>query len=413
MPRWATIMPDRHRVPAVPLPFWAWCALAVFCTALYTVSVPLTSAVYGLGLPVAFTIATVQCGSIVIAVSRPALGAALQIASIAALALATRDSSAGPWPLPVTGLVSLGALVLVLGIRERWVLSAAAWWLSVVTIVVVVATSPARYDNPDEWGTNLTIYTSYTATVLVAAIAIGQRHRIRADLAAAQRDVELEHAQRLYVEERSRIARELHDVVAHSMSLVHMQALSAPYRLVGAEQQAVHDEFESIARSARTALAEMRQMLGVLRGGDDAALAPQPQVGDIGELAAATARAGTPVDVAIDPHAGSASPIVQLTAYRIVQEALSNVVRHAPGSTTRVALTRRDDRLHVCVRNAPPSRAPASGTVAPDRGGQGIRGMRERVDLLGGDLTALPHPDGGFQVSAAIPVPTTDESDLP
>lgn len=386
--------------------FRAWCTVAVFCAVLYTVAVPLTSATYHLHLVVAFTVATVQCGSLVVAVSRPLVGSVLHLLSVVALALAIRDSTGGPWPLPVTGLVSLGALVLLVGIRERWIVSVSVWWLSVVALVAVIAISPARYEFDAEWGTNLTIYASYTATVLTAAIAIGQRHRIRTDLAEARRDVELEHAQRLYVEERARIARELHDIVAHSMSVIHMQALSAPYRLAGATPSAVHEEFQDIARSARTALGEMRQMLGALRSeDDDAELAPQPQISDIQQLADATSRAGSHVDVRIDADIGAVSPLVQLTAYRVVQEALSNVVRHAPGAPARVSATMRGGDLRISVQNAPPlARADLSGSDAPDRGGQGIRGMRERIGVLGGQLSAHATVEGGHLVEATIPL---------
>ncbi|MDR6321995.1 sensor histidine kinase [Actinoplanes couchii] len=370
---------------------------------MYTVTVPLTSAVYQLDLAVAFAIATVQCGSLVLAVFRARTAAVVHLASIAALVTATRDTAGEPWPLPVTGLLSLGALIVLLGVRERWTVSMSTWWASVALLVVLIVTSPQRYADPDQWGTNLTIYASYTATVLAAAIAVGQRGRIRADLAAARRDVELEQAQRLHVEERARIARELHDVVAHSMSLVHMQAMSAPIRLKGASTSTVNDEFQDIARSARNALAEMRQLLGILRS-DDADLLPQPQLADIDDLVTAVSRAEVPIRASIDAVAAKASPLVQLTAYRIVQEALSNVIRHAPTAATDVSINADGAALHVSVRNDPPTARPGPPVVSSaDQGGQGLRGMRERVTALGGRLTTRPTDDGGFLVDATIP----------
>jgi signal transduction histidine kinase len=397
-----------------PLPFWAWCVAALGGTALYTAAVPITSAVYELDLVVAFVIATVQCGSLILAVTRPRLGAVLQLTAVAALALATRDSDGEPWPVPVTGLISLGGLILLLGIRERWTVSVATWWASIVVLVVVIATSPARYANPDQWGTNLTIHATCTAAILAAAIALGQRRRIREDLARARRDVELEQARRMHVEERARIARELHDVVAHSMSLIHMQALSAPIRLRDADRPTVDAEFGDIALSARTALGEMRQLLGALRSEEDADRAPQPQLVDVPDLVDTTIRAGLTVDVDIDHRAAQTSPVVQLTVYRIVQEALSNVVRHAPGAASRVTISAADGSLAVLVHNAPrpPSTDPARET-SPDRGGEGLRGMRERVELLGGRLETGPSPDGGFLVDARIPVTITPERGTP
>jgi signal transduction histidine kinase len=390
------------------LPFWAWCVLAVFCAVLCTVAVPLTSAVYQLNVAAAFAIATLQCGSLVLAVSRPRLAAAVHLGAVTTLVLLTRDSSSTFWPLPITAMVSLGALILLLGLRERWVVSLTTWWVSILLLVALIALSPQRNPFPDQWGTNLTVYASYTVAVLIAAVAVGQRHQIRVDLVQARRDVELEQAQRQYVQERARIARELHDVVAHSMSLVHMQALSAPYRLAKATQEEINEEFTTIARSARSALGEMRQLLGVLTSddasGDEVDLAPQPQVQDIAELVAATSRAGTPVQLQIDDAAGAVSSIIQLTLYRVVQEALSNVVRHAPGAPTHVSITTTGTHLQVQVRNAPPP-APEHLPVAttPDHGGHGLRGMRERVNLVNGQLVVHPTPEGGYLVEATVP----------
>jgi signal transduction histidine kinase len=393
-------MVSRQDRTAAPLPFWAWCLLALLCAGLYTAAVPITSAVYELDLVVAFVLATVQCGSLLLAVSHPRSAAVLQIASVAALAVATRDGDGAPWPLPVTGLVSLGVLLLLLGIRERWQVSVIAWWVSVVALVAIIALSPARYAVPDQWGVNLTVYATYTATVLVAAIALGQRRRIRADLARARRDVELEQARRQSVEDRAMIARELHDVVAHSMSLVHMRALSAPMRLRGAGQAEVDEEFGRIALSARSALREMRQLLGTLRAGNDAELAPQPQLHDIPALVDATRHAGLPIEADTGAAASGASPVVQLTTYRLIQEALSNVVRHAPGARTTVTVTAEGSALHITVHNEPAARAAVSPV---DTGGHGLRGMRERVALLGGELTTHPTPEGGYLVAASIP----------
>jgi signal transduction histidine kinase len=350
-------------------------------------------------------LATVQCGSLIVAVIRPRLAAVLHVAAVAALAIATRDSDGGAWPLPVTGLLSSSVLIVILGIRERWVVSVVVWWASIAALVALIALTPERYADPDQWGTNLTIYASGTAAVLVASIALGQRRRIRDDLAQARRDVELEQAQRLYVEERARIARELHDVVAHSMSLIHMQALSAPIRLRDVDRAAVDAEFGDIASSARSALGEMRQLLGALRSDDqDPDLVPQPQLSDIDQLARATSRAGLDVDVRIAPAAGATNAVVQLTIYRLVQEALSNVVRHAPGAATTVEVTEASPSVTVTVRNEPPpAGARSSARTSPDEGGHGLRGMRERVTLVGGRLTTTPTAEGGYVVQATFP----------
>lgn len=385
------------------LPLWTRGLIAALCTLLYVAAVPLTVAVYHVNLVLAFLVATVQCGSLGLAVVRPRLGAALHLAAIVALVLLTRGSPEGTWPLPVAGLLSLGGLVLLLGLRERWPLAVGVWWASVVVVIVLVAASPARYAVPDVWGTNLTIYTSGSAAVLITSIALGQRRRIRADLLAARRDVELEQSRRHLVEERARISRDLHDVVAHSMSLVHIQALSAPYRLTQAPRAEVDAEFNDIARLAASALAEMRQLLGVLRPDQsEAALAPQPQLGAIADLATSTTRAGTTVEVDIDPRAHGAGAVVQVTAYRIVQEALSNVVRHAPGAATTVTIRHEQEALQVQVHNhARPGALPPGR--APDHGGHGLQGMAERARLVGGTVSATPLDGHGFLVEATLP----------
>lgn len=392
-------MPPAPR-PAWPL--WAWYGWMAFCAVLLVAFVPVTTAVYDIDLAAALVISTAQCASLMLAVAKPIWGSIVQLAAIIALALATTDGDLTIWPLPVTGMIALGALVLLLGLRERWTTSLSVWWVSIVTLVALIAASPSRRDTPDQWSINLIVYSSYTVMVLIAAIALGQRARIRADLARARRDIELEHAKRLYVEERARIARELHDVVAHSMSLVHMQAVSAPFRLHGAAASAIDDEFDSIARSARTALAEMRQLLRALRpDDDDGELMPQPQLTELGELVDATSNAGTDVTLHLPDAARDASPIVQLTIYRVVQEALSNVIRHAAGAATHVDITIEHDRLHLTIENAPTRTTTATEI---DHGGHGLQGMRERVQLVGGRVSAAPTAEGGYRVAAEIPV---------
>lgn len=401
----------RSRGSAAPsrpqaLPLWARGAVAVGCTVLYVAAVPLTVAVYGVGLVPAFAVATLQCGSLGLAVLRPRLGAVLHLAAVVALVLLTRGSPDGTWPLPVAGLLSLGGLVLLLGLRERWPLAVGVWWTSVVVLVVLVASSPERYAVPDVWGTNLTVYTSASAALLVTSLALAQRRRIRAELLEARRDVELEQSRRRLVEERARIARDLHDVVAHSMSLVHIQALSAPYRLDEAPRATVDAEFGDIAGLAASALAEMRQLLGVLRPDSaEPALSPQPQVAAVADLVAGTERAGTPVEVDLDPRAHEVTAVVQVTAYRIVQEALSNVVRHAPGAPTTVVLRVEEGLLRVRVRNGPPRPGGPVPRPLDDQGGNGLRGMAERADLVGGSVESGPVAGGGFQVEATLPTP--------
>ncbi|BCB78496.1 histidine kinase [Phytohabitans flavus] len=241
----------------------------------------------------------------------------------------------------------------------------------------------------------------FFAVVLVADV-IGRITRSRSTLSdrlAEQSEVsELEKARRTVLEERTRIAREMHDVVAHHMSMIAVQAETAPYRLPDLPTPA-RAEFTAIAGAAREALTDMRRLLGVLRSeGAEPLTAPQPGLADIPELVAAAQRAG--VTATLDVAEGEApSEAVGLAAYRIVQEALANASRHAPGAAVRVEIRPWTADLSLRVHNGPPRSAPEP---APGDG-HGIAGMRERATLLGGDLLAGPTPDGGFAVAARLP----------
>ncbi|BCY06795.1 sensor histidine kinase [Actinoplanes sp. L3-i22] len=261
------------------------------------------------------------------------------------------------------------------------------------------------------WATGLTLIPLYAfaprgnvagATVLIVAIAAlgdiwSRRRRTRALLAEQEELNELERAKRAVLEERTRIAREMHDVVAHHMSMIAVQAETAPYRLAGLPAEA-RDELATIAAAAREALTDMRRLLGVLRAEDQAVeRAPQPGYEQIAELVATVRRAGLPVTGDL-PELGGIDGTAGLTAYRIVQEALANAGRHAPGGPVSLTARADDDRLELSIRNeltSPPDPA--------HKPGHGLIGMRERVALLGGDLTAGPDGAGGYQVLARIP----------
>nr|WP_269440660.1 histidine kinase [Micromonospora tarapacensis] len=209
----------------------------------------------------------------------------------------------------------------------------------------------------------------------------------------------MEKARRAVLEERTRIARELHDVVAHHMSMIAVQAETAPYRLTAVPDPA-RAEFAAIADSARAALTDMRRLLGVLRSeAEDPQIAPQPSLAELPTLVATARRAGMAVtletDVAAEPSAA-----VGLAAYRIVQEGLANAARHAGGAAVRVTIRDRAGGLAVGVVNAG-----GSASARPDAkgGGQGLTGMRERAVSLGGSLTAGPTGDGGYAVDAVLP----------
>jgi signal transduction histidine kinase len=303
----------------------------------------------------------------------------------------------GGWPWgPGQILALLGAFCLA-GIRQQrpelwwmWALSLIPWWLWLTA------------DVPDLNGpASATII--FTA-VVIAVESIGSRLRAQHSLATQTERAEAERARRAVLEERARIARELHDVVAHHMSLIAVRAETAPYRLTGLPDSA-RDEFSSLSEVAREALAEMRRLLGVLRHDQPAALAPQPQLTDLPALVDAARRSGVPVELSLPPALGQVPAGVGVCAYRIVQESLSNASQHAPGAPIAVSVTHDPGVILLRVANGPGGHPGPSGNEP--RPGHGLTGMHERVALLGGSLSAGPVPDGGFVVSAVLPLGET------
>jgi len=194
-------------------------------------------------------------------------------------------------------------------------------------------------------------------------------------------------------EERSRMARELHDIVSHNLSVVVTQAAGA--RAAGAAE----DTLEKIERSGREALVEMRRLLGVLRedASDGAALAPQPGISQLDALVANVRAAGLDVALTVDERCSALPPAVELAVYRIVQEALTNALKHAGPARVEVRVTRDGGAVRVDVVD---DGAGASG----ESGGHGLVGMRERVAVFGGRLLAGPRAEGGFEVHATLPL---------
>ena len=303
----------------------------------------------------------------------------------------------GGWPWGPAQVLVLLVVYCVAGVRYRrpvlwwmWALSLIPWWLWLVR------------DLPNLNG-------PIGATILftagtVAVDSISSRWGAERALAAQTERTELERARRAVLVERTRIARELHDVVAHHMSLIAVQAETAPYRLSDLPESA-RAEFASLSGVAREALAEMRRLLGVLRYDQPAGLAPQPQLSDLPALVDATRRAGVTVELAVPRAMGDVPPGVAVCAYRIVQESLSNASQHAPGAAVSVSVGHDGGAVRLRVANGPGGPAgPSPGEPGP---GHGLTGMRERVALLGGSLSAGPSAGGGFVVSAVLPLGRT------
>jgi signal transduction histidine kinase len=303
----------------------------------------------------------------------------------------------GGWPWGPSQILAMLVALSVAGLRNG---RAALWWMWGLTLIpwgLWLDADVADKNGPVSATVVLTAF-------LIAADSVGLRLTAERDLAAQAERTETERAQRAVLEERTRIARELHDVVAHHMSLIAVQAETAPYRITGMSQ-AASAEFGSLSATARDALAEMRRLLGVLRHDDSASLVPQPQLRDVPALIDAARRAGVPVELAAPAAFAQVPPAVGVCAYRIVQECLSNASQHAPGAPITVSVSHESDAVLLRVTNGPG--VPSEPSHPERESGHGLTGMRERVGVLGGSLFAGPAPDGGFVVSAVLPLGET------
>ncbi|GAA2598535.1 sensor histidine kinase [Streptomyces tubercidicus] len=360
---------------------------------------------YGLAGGLTGALATAQTVPLLLAVTRPLQAWWVIFAAdvLGAVALIGADGVAGrAWPWPPTAIVGYLALMLALSLRERRRTLTAVW------LTTGVAGLLSGMFTPDGSNSTWVLLFVLTGVVLMMGATLRERGDAQRKLIEQETISEAERARRTLLEERARIARELHDVVAHHMSVITVQAASAPYRLSGIPREA-EDEFGAIAATARESLAEMRRLLGVLRSEETEQHSgpektPQPGIGMLPKLVEGTVRAGVPVELALPEESVALEPAVDLSAYRIVQEALANVVRHAPGARTRVSVTTGADgtRLTVLVVNSAPS-APSAPLEATGTG-HGLIGMRERVRLVDGSLDTGPLPDGGFRVAARLPL---------
>lgn len=240
-----------------------------------------------------------------------------------------------------------------------------------------------------------------TALGLLAATRAELRARI-ADLTATQERERRLEAERAVAGERARLAREMHDTVSHHVGIIAVQ--SGALRAAEKADHWKRETAESIRRHSVQALEELRDMVGVLRGSDldAAAAAGRPRLDNLRELTA-----DSMLDVTVDltePQSAASTPAVESTVFRIVQEALNNVRKHAPGARVDVSVAPSDDQksLTVEVRNTPPPEPPAA--ALPSGGGHGLTGLRERAELLGGRLSAHACPEGGFVVRAVLPL---------
>ncbi len=299
--------------------------------------------------------------------------------------------------------VQVGVILLFYGLGAFASVRRSVWMLA----LAVVVTSLNALTKP---GGGVSAVVPMELFAVLLPYALGRVMRARAAHEQQARDI----AERLDAArdargraaaygERARIARELHDVIAHSVSVMVIHAGGA--RLVMAEQpERAEEALRSVERAGREALAEMRRLLGVLGPGDPRALVPQPGLGDIEPLLADARSAGISAALVIDGEPAPVSPAIDLCAYRIVQEALTNAIKHAAPARASVNVRWRDAELELEVSDdgTRPNAVNGAG------GGHGIPGMRERVALHSGSFLAGARPDGGFTVVARLPLPQAE-----
>jgi signal transduction histidine kinase len=367
-----------------------------------------------------------------------AIAAALAVAGIAEV---WASSAFDDDPRALLTLAVL-AMTLPLALRRRWpfpvlvltlfwaTLTSAAWDLFDdaavgMGVLLVAAYTVAAYRELREaaiggaillaWGAAAMVWDDvpfgdylFVAIILGGVWAAGRTVRSRRQLAVALADknVLLEHeqearAKQAVAEERTRIARELHDVVAHNVSVMVVQA-GAERRSLGDDRPETREALEAIEQTGRQALTEMRRLLGMLRKDDDElALAPQPSMEHLELLVSQVREAGMPVELEVEGEPEPLPAGVDLSAYRIVQEALTNALKHAGPARALVRVRYRRDELELEILDDGPGPAADATNGA---GGHGLIGMRERVSMFGGDLAAGERSGGGYSVHARLPL---------
>jgi signal transduction histidine kinase len=277
----------------------------------------------------------------------------------------------------------------------RWTRGAAVWVgvVFVLAYIVVFVVGDANAQGTSVELGDIGFGTLFVGTPWAAGVAIRLRRERERTLV-----VESEQA---IARERARIARELHDVVSHAISVTVLQARGGR-AMVGRDEDAVRRALDAIEQTNTAALSDMRRLLAVLRDTDsesgDGRAAPQPSLANLERLVEQVRQAGLPIELWIEGEPGPVPPGVDLSAYRIVQESLTNVMKHSgEGATATVTIAYSADDLRVTVTDD------GRGATAPNGGGHGLAGIRERVAVVGGTVVAEPAPAGGFEVRARLP----------
>lgn len=369
---------------------------AVFVGAMGTESLIWES---GMGQAYGTLLGVLQAAALVVAVFRP-VPAWWTVTLV--MVVVARTTEAGLdrdtlYPWTGEGMAFQAGVLFLLALRLRPRAAFAALTLSLLTGAVcgLFVTTAHNWD------------LTRASVVLTVAVVVGAALRgsqvARTELVVQAGITADERARRTLLEERNRIARELHDVVAHHMSVISIQAQVAPH-LVDNPSPELRENLAAIRGNAVDALTELRRVLGVLRSEDTlsetARHTPQPTLDRLDELIATVRRAGLPVTTSFTGEPRPLAPGVGLSAFRIVQEALSNAMRHAPGAPVHTEIAYLPAHVTVRVVNGAPRRPAAP---PPTDAGHGLLGMRERTAMLGGELATGPTPQGGYEVTATLP----------
>ena len=379
-----------------------WMVLCALAACLITAVLVLTSRVYPHDRGGRLIVALVACVPVL----------ALRRWPLPALALATAAMSFGfasnTVALPFSVVLALAAFLVAFTYPRRvWIRIAG------VTGLVLVATfgyAAVKYPYPQVADESILGLLPFAAAWVIGDSAAARRRYLAglAEQAERERTSEAERARQDIREERVRIARELHDVVAHTLTVITVQA-GVGRRLMGKHPEEAGNALASIETIGRTAQDELRVVLGLLRDepSEVASLTPAPRLTDLKDLVDTVRDSGTAVELRTSQTDRELSPSLELSIYRVVQEALTNVVKHAPGASACVDVTVTDAEIRLEITNEGSAEMPAPVTgygSAGSRPGHGIVGMRERVGAFGGWLAAGPWRDGGFRVAARIPL---------
>jgi signal transduction histidine kinase len=298
---------------------------------------------------------------------------------------------------PVSPLLFYVLVLYSVGLREELVPAVAGL---VVTIAMTLASNALATRNGDAFAWGDVPWIAFIATT-PWIVGRAMRTRVRQSEELERRAERLERERLVAVaEERARIARELHDVIAHSVTVMVVQAGAAEEVLKRDPARAL-EPLRSVQETGRQALVEMTRLVGLLRDdSEEIGLEPQPGLDEVPALVAQVREAGLPVELRVEGDERPLPPAVELTAYRVVQEALTNALKHAGEAHAEVSLRYRPDALELEVIDDGP------GDADGHSGGHGLAGVRERVTVFDGQFAAGPRPEGGFAVRARLPLAT-------